>query len=60
MHIKPGPNYRMSKSAKALLSLSLFRDAHHRGEIKRGIVQAELSAMQRPPAGKREGSGSRK
>ena len=50
----------MSKSAKALLSLSSFRDAHHRGEIKRGIVQAELSAMQRPPAGKREGAGPRK
>lgn len=60
MYIKPGPNYRMSKSAKALLSLSSFRDAHHRGEIKRSIVQAELAAAQRPPSGKREGAGPRK
>jgi hypothetical protein len=57
MFIKPGPNFKMSKPAKTLLALGKFKDAHHKGEIKRSIVQAELTASQKPPAGKREGAG---
>jgi hypothetical protein len=47
----------MSKPAKTLLALGKFKDAHVKGEIKRSIVQAELTANQKPPAGKRDGAG---
>lgn len=36
-------NYRMSKSLKCVLAAIL--DPHRRGEIKRAMIEAEVSAM---------------
>lgn len=44
--MKPGPNYRMTKQTKRMLALIV--DAHKRGAVKRGAIQAELTAQQRP------------
>lgn len=47
--IKPGPNYKMSKSLKRSLALSRYvKDPHLLGSIKRGAIQAELAAQVRP------------
>jgi len=60
MYIKPGPNYKMSKQTKTMLALGKFRDAHHRGEVKRGMIQAELAASMKPPTGKKDRDGQRR
>jgi len=54
MYIKPGPNYKMSKSLKASLALSKFKDAHHRGEWKRAMIQSELAAAVVPKSMKED------
>lgn len=48
-YIKPGPNYKMSKTLKRSLALSRYvKDPHLLGQIKRGGIQAELAAAIRP------------
>ncbi len=42
MYIKPGPNYKMSGTAKRMLATIV--DPHQRGVIRRSVVQAELAA----------------
>ena len=44
--LKPGPNYKMSKSTKTMLANIL--DPHKRGEHKRSMIQAELAAAIQP------------
>ena len=47
--MKPGPNYKMSKSLKASLALSkTFQDPHAKGQWKRAMIDAELSAAFQP------------
>jgi len=46
--MKPGPNYKMSKSLKASLALSGFQDPHKKGQWKRAMIDAELSASFQP------------
>ena len=47
--LKPGPNYRMSSQLKASLALSkTFQDPHKKGQWKRAMIDAELSAAQQP------------
>lgn len=46
--LKPTANYRMSKTTKASLALSHFKDEHARGAWKRSMIQAELSAAIQP------------
>ena len=46
--LKPTANFRMSKSVKTGLALGKFKDAHHRGEWKRAMIQAELAAAIQP------------
>ncbi len=50
MYIKPGPNYKMSGSAKRMLATIL--DPHKRGVIRRSVVQAELAAQMAPKMSK--------
>jgi hypothetical protein len=45
--IKPGPTYRMSRANKVLLASYINR--HKRGEIKRTVIQADLSGQQYTP-----------
>jgi len=42
--IKSGPNYRMSRANKIMLAA--YVDRHKRGEIKRTVIQADLSGGQ--------------
>jgi hypothetical protein len=44
MYIKPSKTYRMSALLKTSLATASFKDAHHRGEWKRAMIQAELAA----------------
>ena len=47
--MKPGPNYRMSSSLKTSLALSKhFQDPHAKGQWKRAMIDAELSAAIQP------------
>lgn len=46
--LKPGPNYRMSKTLKASLALASFQDPHTKGQWKRAMIQAELAAAIQP------------
>ena len=46
--MKPGPNYRMSSTLKASLALSSFQDPHQKGQWKRAMIDAELSAAVQP------------
>ena len=46
--MKPGPNYKMSKSLKTSLALSGFQDPHKAGQWKRAMIDAELSAAFQP------------
>ena len=52
--MKSGSNFKMSKQSKRYLATIV--DAHKRGEIKRGTVQAELASQQqvRQPRGDRK------
>ena len=46
---KPGPNYKMSSQLKASLALSkTFQDPHKKGQWKRAMIDAELSAAFQP------------
>lgn len=42
--MKPTSNFRMSKSFKNLLGNGKFKDAHDRGQFKRMLIDAQLSA----------------
>lgn len=42
--MKPDKNYRMSSTTKAMLALGKFKDAHQRGQWKRAMIDAELTA----------------
>jgi hypothetical protein len=54
MYIKPGQNYKMSKTLKTSLALSRkFQDPHQKGEWKRAMIQAELAALVVPKREKR-------
>ena len=55
--LKPGPNYKMSAQTKRLAAA--FIDPHKRGEFKRAMIDAELSAAQqyKPSKGKKESIG---
>lgn len=44
--LKPNSNYRMSSADK--IRLSKFHDAHHRGAMKRSIIDADLTAAIQP------------
>ena len=46
--MKPGPNYKMSKALKTSLALSSFQDPHKKGQWKRAMIDAELSAAFQP------------
>ncbi len=46
--MKPGPNYRMSKTLKASLALSSFQDPHKKGQWKRAMIDAELHSQIKP------------
>ena len=46
--MKPGPNYKMSSATKTGLALSKFKDAHQRGQWKRAMIDAELTAAHQP------------
>jgi len=41
---KSGPNYRMSRANKVMLAS--YIDPHKRGEIRRTVIQADLSGQQ--------------
>jgi hypothetical protein len=42
--LKPGANYRMSKTLKRSLALSSFQNPHQKGQWKRAMIDAELAA----------------
>jgi hypothetical protein len=46
--MKSGPNYKMSSTLKASLALSTFQDPHQKGQWKRAMIDAELSAAIQP------------
>jgi hypothetical protein len=46
--LKPGPNYKMSSLTKMSLASGAFKDAHARGQWKRAMIDAELSAAIQP------------
>jgi hypothetical protein len=50
---KPTANYKMSKQTKTSLALGKFKDAHARGQWKRAMIEAELSAAVQPKREKR-------
>jgi hypothetical protein len=53
--LKPGPNFKMSKANKFVLANII--DPHRRGEIKRGLIDAQLSSEIRVKPEKSRGSG---
>jgi hypothetical protein len=46
--MKATANYKMSSATKTGLALGKFKDAHHRGQWKRAMIDAELSAAVQP------------
>lgn len=42
--MKPTSNFKMSNHFKNLLSNGKFKDAHDRGQFKRMLIDAQLSA----------------
>ena len=56
--MKPGPNYKMSKTLKASLALSSFQDPHQKGQWKRAMIQAELAAALQPKREKTRREGT--
>ena len=52
--LKPNQNFRMTKQNKRFLATVI--DPHKRGEIKRGMIEAQLASEQqyRPSKGKRD------
>lgn len=44
--MKPTSNFRMSNHFKNILSNGKFKDAHDRGQFKRMLIDAQLSAEQ--------------
>lgn len=43
--MKTDKNFRLSKTVKSMLALIKFKDAHARGEFKRLMIDAEVSAI---------------
>jgi hypothetical protein len=58
--MKAGPNYKMSKQLKSSLALGNFKDAHARGQWKRAMIEAELTAAIQPrrEKGRKEQTGA--
>ena len=57
MH-KPGPNYKMSSLLKTSLALSKdFQDPHKKGQWKRAMIDAELTAAFQPKREKNRREG---
>ena len=58
--MKPGPNYKMSKTLKTSLALSNFQDPHKKGQWKRTMIDAEISASFQPKRekGKRDNNSA--
>jgi len=48
MYIKPTSTYKMRKTTKASLALSVFKTKEQRNSWKNAMIQAELSAAQAP------------
>jgi len=46
--MKPGSNYKMSKTLKASLALSSFQDPHKKAQWKRAMIDAEIAASFQP------------
>ena len=46
--MKPTANYRMSKALKTSLATGGFQDPHRKGQWKRAMIDAELSAAVQP------------
>jgi len=53
--LKPGKTFNLSKSSKRILAQ--FTDAHARGQWKRMMIDAELSAAIVPKTSKKERPG---
>ncbi len=60
MFIKPSKTFKLSKRTKTVLALGKFKDEHDRGAYKRAMIQAELAAATKPPAGKNDRPGQRR
>jgi hypothetical protein len=50
MYIKPTSTYKMRKTTKASLALSVFKTKEQRDSWKNAMIQAELTAAQAPRA----------
>ena len=50
--MKPTSNFKFPKSAKMMLSN--IRDLHHRGAIKRDLIQAILESNTKPKTSKED------
>ncbi len=46
--MKPTANYKMSKTLKTSLATGGFQDPHRKGQWKRAMIDAELSAAVQP------------
>lgn len=55
---KPTANYKMSKSLKTSLALGMFKDAHHKGQWKRAMIDAEIEAAKKPRVAKGDKSAA--
>jgi uncharacterized protein with NRDE domain len=53
MNLKTGPNYKMSKTVKMLLTN--FKDPHERGSRRRGFIEADLFAAESAKTADKEG-----
>lgn len=54
--LKPGPNFRMTKANKTILANIV--DPHRRGEVKRGLIDAQLSSESKVKSEKSKGKGN--
>ena len=54
--MKPGPNFKMSKANKTVLAHII--DPHYRGEIKRGLIDAQLSSEVKIKPERSKGNGN--
>jgi hypothetical protein len=50
--LKPGPNFKMTKANKYTVAKIL--DPHRRGEIKRGLIDAQLASEIRVKSNKED------
>jgi len=56
--MKPGPNYRMSSMTK--MSLATIVDPHARGQWRRAMIDAELTAAVAPKREPRDNKGGQR